>query len=60
MHFGHLQGETETKVYILSKLKVLVSQSYLTLWDRMDYIVHGILQAGILERVAVPFSGGSF
>ena len=25
----------------------------------MDYIVHGILQAGILESVAVPFSRGS-
>ena len=37
MHVGHLQGEAETKVYILSKLKVLVSQSYLTLWDCMDY-----------------------
>ena len=25
----------------------------------MDYIVHGILQARILEWVAFPFSGGS-
>ena len=25
----------------------------------MDYIVHGILQARILERVAIPFSRGS-
>ena len=30
-----------------------------TLCDPMDYIVHGILQARILERVAVPFSRGS-
>ena len=26
----------------------------------MDYTVHGILQARILEWVAVPFAGGSF
>ena len=26
----------------------------------MDYAVHGILQAGILEWVASPFSRGSF
>ena len=39
-------------------------QSFLTLCDPTDYSppgssVHGILQAKILERVAVPFSGGS-
>ena len=33
-----------------------VTQSYLTLCDPLDYIVHGILQARILEWVAVPFS----
>ena len=43
---------------------VLVAQSYLTLCDPMDYSppgssVHGILQARILERVAVPSSWGS-
>ena len=26
----------------------------------MDYIVHGILQARILERVALPFSRGAY
>ena len=31
-----------------------------TLCDLMDYTVHGILQASILEWVAVPFSRGSF
>ena len=37
-----------------------VTQSYLTtLYDPMDYIVHGILQAKILEWVAFPFSRGS-
>ena len=30
-----------------------------TLCDPMDYIVHGILQARILEWVAFPFSRGS-
>ena len=30
-----------------------------TLCDSMDYTVHGILQARILEWVVIPFSGGS-
>ena len=33
-----------------------VAQSYLTLCDPMDYTIHGILQARILEWVAVRFS----
>ena len=40
-------------------MKVKVSQSYLTLCDSMDYTVHGILQARILEWVTCPFSRGS-
>ena len=40
-------------------LKVKVAQSCLTLCNPMDYTVHGILQARILEWVAVPFSRGS-
>ena len=44
----------------LCKVKVKVTQSYLTLCDPMDYTVHGILQARILEWVAFPFSRGSF
>ena len=36
-----------------------VAQLYLTLCDPMDYTVHGIIQARILEWVAVPFSRGS-
>ena len=39
--------------------KVKVTQLCLTLCNPMDYIVHGILQARILEWVAVPFSRGS-
>ena len=41
------------------KVKVKVVQSCLTLYDPMDYTVHGILQARILECVVVPFSRGS-
>ena len=40
-------------------MKVKVGQSCLTLCDPMDYTVHGILQARILEWVAFPFSRGS-
>ena len=41
------------------KVKVKVIQSCSILWDSMAYIVHEILQARILEWVAVPFSRGS-
>ena len=41
------------------KVKIKVTQSGPTLCDPMDYTVHGILQAGILEQVAIPFSRGS-
>ena len=40
-------------------MKVKAAQSCLTLCDPIDYAVHGILQARILERVAFPFSRGS-
>ena len=36
-----------------------VAQSCLTLSDPIDYTVHGILQARILELVAFSFSRGS-
>ena len=47
-----------------SLLHILDTQSCLTLCDRMDCslsgsTVHGILQARILEWVAIPFSRGS-
>ena len=38
---------------------VKVAQSCPTLCDPMDYTVHGILQARILEWVAFSFSKGS-
>ena len=46
------------------KVKVLVAQLFLTLCDPRDCSlpgssVHGILQATILERVAISFSRGS-
>ena len=44
---------------LLNNLKLKVIQSCLTLCDPVDYIVHGTLQARILEWVAFPFSRGS-
>ena len=44
------------KILIIS---VKVTQSCPTLCDLMDYTVHGILQARILEWIAVAFSRGS-
>ena len=46
------------------KVKVLLAQSCLTLCDPMDYSlpgssIDGVLQARILEWVALPFSRGS-
>ena len=38
-------------------MEVKVAQLCPTLWDPMDYTVHGILQARILEGVAFPTSG---
>ena len=42
-----------------NKSKVKVAQLYPTLCNPMDYTVHGILQAGVLEWVAVPGPSGS-
>ena len=47
-----------------NKVEVLVTKSYPTLCNPMDYSlpgssVHGILQARLLEWVAIPFSRGS-
>ena len=46
-------------MYSSSLVKVKAAQSCLTLCDLMDFIVHGILQARILEWVAILFSRGS-
>ena len=45
--------------YHFSGTEIKVAQSCLTLCDPMDYTVHGVLQARILEWVAFPFSRGS-
>ena len=44
---------------LLMKVKVKVTQSCPTLCDPMDYTVHEILHASILEWVGFPFSRGS-
>ena len=43
----------------LPGMKVKLTQSCLTLCNPMDYTVHVIFQARILEKVAIPFSRGS-
>ena len=45
--------------YWVSVEEVKVAQLCLTLCDPMDYTVHGILWARILESVDIPFSRGS-
>ena len=52
-------------MYYFLMQKVKISQSCPTLCDPMDcslpgFSVHGILQARILEWVAIPFSRGIF
>jgi len=42
-----------------TKMKVKVTQPCPTLCDPINYTVHGMLQARILEWVAFPFSRGS-
>ena len=59
-YFGNFFLES---VGLYVKVEVSISQSYLTLCNTMDYSlpgssVHGIFQASILERVAIPFSKG--
>ena len=54
------QGGVLLKLVIQQLFKVKVAQLYLILCVSMDYIVHGILQARILECIAFPFSRGSY
>ena len=61
-------GKIENRMSVLQKVfnffsgcsEVKVDQSCPTLCDSMDYTIHGILQARILEWVAYPFSSRSF
>ena len=50
--------EVHTQI-LEKKVKVKVTQSCPTLCNPMEYTERGILQARILEWVAVPFSRGS-
>ena len=50
-------GSPSTSCHSLN-IKVKMAQSCPTLCDPMNYTVHGILQARILEWVAFPFSRG--
>ena len=57
------QHKEYTAKYGMKRKRKLVAQSCLTLCDPMNYSpsgtsVHGILQARILEWVAIPFSKG--
>ena len=49
----YVPGSFQSNLYV----KVKVTQSYLTFCDPIDYTVHGILQARILEWVAFPSPG---
>ena len=73
LHIHHLAGQSKYLTFLfltlkiskhkclyLLPVKVKVTQSCPTLCDAMDYSVHGILQAKILEWVAFPFSRGFF
>ena len=46
-------------VFLKMKVKLKGAQLCRALCNPMDYTVHGILQARILEWVAFPFSRGS-
>ena len=47
----------KTHVFYVCEVKVKVAQSCLTLCNPVDYTVHGILQARILEWAAFPSPG---
>ena len=59
VHIRFLLIDGRKQHNIVKHLKIKVVQLCLTLCDPMDYTVHGILQARILEWVALPFSKGS-
>ena len=66
---GHKESDTTERLnwmvvlFLFFKVNVLVTQSCPTLCDPMDYSSwgsdHGILQARILEWIAIPFSKGA-
>ena len=54
-----LSNQSKHSITVLI-LKVKVTQSCPTLCDPMDYTVHGILHARVLEWIAISFSRASF
>ena len=52
-------SQNKSHLLISYKVKVKATQSCLTLCNPIDYTVHEILQARVLEWVAYPFSRGS-
>ena len=58
-HVRLLTSKLWDNKYVFFSSLEKVAQSCLTLCNPMDYTVHGILQARILEWVAFPFSRGS-
>ena len=52
---AHINLTSQCQI-LMAIVKVKVSQSCPALCDPKDYTVHGILQARILEWVAIPFS----
>ena len=52
----HMVGTNVDGDYINCGKYIKVIQLFLTLCNPIDYTVHGILQARILELVAIPFS----
>ena len=59
IRFGWFSAIMFSNIFVLlllSPVKVKVAQSCPTFGDPMDYTVHGVLQAKILEWVAFPFS----
>ena len=59
MHSKVIQLYIRVYFQTLSLVKVKAAQLCPTLCDPMDYTVHGILQARILEWVAFPLSRAS-
>ena len=55
----HMVGTHVDGDYINCGKYIKVVQSFLTLCDPIDYTVHGILRARMLELVAIHFSRGS-
>ena len=56
---GPRRAQGSSCISPIQRVKVKVAQTCLTHQDPMDYTVHGILQARILEWVVFPFSRGS-